>query len=64
MFGVAQVHFEMVPCVALEDAHFPWAGDGVGKLPDNVEALLVGKALVVGLDDRVAALPEVRTQCV
>ena len=64
MVGVSQIHFEVVPGSVLKDAHVPWTCDGVGKLPDDVEALLVGESFVVGLEDGVSPLPQVRTQCV
>ena len=62
MVGIAEVHFEVVPGVVLEDAHVPRAGDGIRELPDDVKAFLVGEAFVVGLEDGVAALPEVRAK--
>jgi len=62
MFRVAEIHFEMVPGAVLQDAHIPGAGNRIGKLPDDVEAVFVGEAFSVGLDDGVAALPETRAQ--
>ena len=62
MVGVAEVHFEVVPGAVLQDAHVPRAGDRVRKLPDDVKAFFVGEAFVVGLEDGVAALPEVRAK--
>src|SRR5580658_6924189 len=62
MIGVAEIHLEVMPEVVFVDAHIPRARDGVGKLPEDVKAFLVGEPLAVGLDDSVAALPQSRAQ--
>ena len=62
MIGVAEVHFKMEPGSFLQDAHVPRSGDGIGELPDDVKAFLVGESFEVGLHDGVATLPDVRAQ--
>ena len=49
MIRVAQVHRELTPDAVLLHGHVPRALDGIGKLPDDVVALLIGESLAVGL---------------
>src|SRR5438105_963734 len=59
---IPKIHLEVVPGAVLEHAHIPRAGNRVRKLPDDVEALFVRKSLAVGLDDGIAALPQIRAE--
>src|SRR6185369_6684742 len=63
MVRITKIHLEVVPRSILQNSHVPWPGYRIRELPHDVESFFVGKPIVVGLQYGIAALPQMRTQC-